>query len=66
MVSIAVASNMLLGYVEHQIRAVLLAIMPIVVSISFFLIAEIDSPRFGVIRVLPQNLLALAESIKPH
>lgn len=31
-------------------------VLPLVVSISFFLIAEIDSPRSGAIRVHPHNL----------
>jgi hypothetical protein len=29
----------------------------------FFMIADIDSPRWGVIRVLPQNLLSLSQSL---
>jgi hypothetical protein len=38
-------------------------VLPLVVSISFFLIADIDSPRGGVIRVQPQNLTSLAHSL---
>jgi hypothetical protein len=38
--------------------------MPLVVSISFFLIADIDSPRGGVIHVSPQNLKSLADSLR--
>jgi len=34
-----------------------------VLSIAFFLIADIDSPRNGVIRVLPQNLITLSQSL---
>ena len=34
-------------------------------SIAFFLIAEIDSPRRGVIQVTPQNLINLSESLRP-
>jgi len=34
-------------------------VLPLVVAISFFLIADIDSPRGGVIRVRPQNLESL-------
>jgi hypothetical protein len=30
-----------------------------VVAVAFFLIADIDSPRGGVIRVQPQNLISL-------
>jgi len=66
MLFIAVACNMLLGYSEHRKSTLDLVILPMVVSVSFFLIADIDSPRLGVIRVLPQNLIALAGSIKPH
>jgi hypothetical protein len=38
--------------------------VPLVVSISFFLIADIDSPRGGVIHVHPENLLSLAGSMR--
>jgi hypothetical protein len=31
-------------------------VLPLVVAVAFFLIADIDSPRGGVIRVHPQNL----------
>ena len=37
--------------------------VPFLVSVAFFLIAEIDSPRTGVIRVLPQNLISLSQSL---
>lgn len=38
-------------------------ILPVALSISLFLIADIDSPRRGVIRVIPQNLETLAASL---
>jgi hypothetical protein len=38
-------------------------ILPLILSIAFFLIADIDGPRGGVIRVHPQNLISLAQSI---
>jgi hypothetical protein len=59
---IAVASNVMVGYSARR-RGVLLLILPIVVSIAFLLIADIDSPRGGIIRVLPQNLISLSQSI---
>jgi hypothetical protein len=37
-----------------------------VISISFFLIADIDSPRGGIIRVKPQNLVSLSQSLHPQ
>jgi hypothetical protein len=33
------------------------------VSIALFLIADIDSPRGGAIRVKPQNLISLEQSL---
>ena len=38
-------------------------ILPVVLSTAFFLIADIDSPREGAIRVIPQNLVDLAQSL---
>jgi len=61
---IAALANVLLGYGMHDKSTVLYVILPLAVSISFFLIADIDSPRGGVIRIQPQNLYALAESLK--
>jgi hypothetical protein len=62
---IAICCNLLLGYGSHQIqrRGMLLLVLPLVVSISFFLIADLDSPRGGVIRVTPRNLKSLAQSL---
>jgi hypothetical protein len=36
--------------------------LPFVVAIAFLLIADIDTPRRGLIHVRPQNLEALAKS----
>jgi hypothetical protein len=61
---IATLCNLLLGYGRQSKAIVLSVVLPLAVSISFFLIADIDSPRGGVIRVRPQNLYALAEGLK--
>jgi len=61
---IEIASNLLLGYGERRKGALLLLVLPVIVSISFLLIADIDSPRGGIIRVLPHSLIALSHSIK--
>ena len=65
MIFIAICSNLLLGYGARKARSevLLLLVLPAVVSISFFLIADIDSPRGGVIHVSPQNLQSLADSL---
>ena len=66
MVAIAICSNVLIGYGTHGTKAArrLLLVTPLVISISFFLIADIDSPRGGVIHVRPQNLQSLADSLR--
>jgi len=66
MTAIAVISNVLLGYGSRNIKSErqLLMVLPLIVALSFLLIADIDSPRSGIIRVKPQNLMALAESMR--
>jgi hypothetical protein len=68
MAAIAICCNLLVGYGAQNVKAegILLLILPLVVAIAFFLIADIDSPRGGVIRVHPQNLASLAESLRAH
>jgi hypothetical protein len=41
----------------------LLLVLPVLVSVAFLFIADIDSPRGGVIRVRPQNLDSFAQSL---
>ena len=64
MFAIAVFCNVLVGYGAHKVDARLLMVLPLMVAISFFLIADIDSPRGGVIRVRPQNLESLQAGFK--
>jgi hypothetical protein len=56
MFGIAVFCNALVGFGARKIKPRLFMVLPLVVAISFFLIADIDSPRGGLIRVYPQNL----------
>lgn len=63
MVAIAICCNLLIGYGAHRTERLLFLVVPLAVSISFFLIADIDTPRGGIIRVVPQNLLSLAQSL---
>ena len=66
MVAIAICCNLLIGYGARRPKGqgTLFLVLPLVVSISFFLIADIDSPRGGVIRVSPQNLESLSQSLQ--
>jgi tryptophan-rich sensory protein len=61
----AVAAAMFGYRFQLQMREyVLTLIMPAMVATAFFLIADIDCPRHGTIRVLPQNLIALAATLR--
>lgn len=66
MALIAIGSNVLIGYGSRWTDWRLLLIVPLAVSLSFFLIADIDSPRRGTIRVHPKNLTALSQSLSEH
>ena len=63
--AISAFASMMIGYGSRaaQRERVLFLILPGVVAISLFLIADIDSPRGGLIRVAPQNLIALAAAL---
>jgi hypothetical protein len=61
---IACGCNLLIGFGANRMRTALLIVVPLAVSISFFLIADIDTPRGGLIRVQPQNLLILAQGLR--
>ena len=65
MAAIAICSNVLVGFGARADKTefVLLLILPLVLSIVFLLIADIDCPHGGLIRVIPQNLLSLSKSL---
>ena len=65
MAAIAVCANLLVGFGARnfQKNTALFMIFPFVVSVSFFLIADIDSPRGGVIRIEARNLVALKNNL---
>ena len=63
MAAIAICCNLLIGYGAHRTDRRIFLIVPIAVSTAFLLISDIDSPRGGAIRVAPQNLQSLSESL---
>ena len=63
MAAIAICCNFMIGYGAHRTDRRIFLILPLAVSVAFFLISDIDSPRGGAIRVAPQNLLSLAQSL---
>lgn len=62
---IGILCNLLVGYGSRSAIAVkrFLLILPMVIGLSFMLIADIDSPRNGMIRVVPQDLLGVMQSL---
>lgn len=66
--AIAIGANILIGYMTRsaKMRTALLLALPLILSISFLLIADIDSPRAGLIHVSPENLKALDRSLHTH
>ena len=67
MLLISVGGCMAVGYGARELarERLMLLTVPAIVATSFFFIADIDSPRYGVIRVVPQNLNSLAQSLAP-
>jgi ABC-type uncharacterized transport system fused permease/ATPase subunit len=65
MATVGIFSCLMIGYISHRATEgfVRLLILPLILSIAFFLIADVDSPRSGVIRVVPQNLVSLSQSL---
>ena len=54
------APFMFRGFFEYHVSLVLAWVL----AIAFFLIADIDTPRHGVIRVVPENLISLGQSLQ--
>ncbi|CAM3839299.1 hypothetical protein RABR111495_14940 [Rahnella bruchi] len=67
MMVISLFSSMLVGYGarSNSAKSAYLFIFPLMISLSMALIADIDSPRGGLIRVAPQNLISLHNSLGP-
>ena len=42
----------------------MLMVLPLVIATAFFLIADVESPRMGIIRVVPDNLVALSHLLR--
>lgn len=63
MIAVAACCTVLIGYGSRRAGIGLLMVLPLVLATAFFLIADVDSPRQGVIHVRPQNLTNLAQSL---
>ena len=68
MAAIAIGANILVGFGARNFKGNvgLFMLFPMMVSIAFFLIADIDSPKGGIIRIDPSNLIDLKQHIAPQ
>jgi hypothetical protein len=63
MAAIAFLSSLLIGVGAHRMSPSLSLTLPLVTAIAFFLIADLDSPRGGFIRMQPENLVSLSQQL---
>ena len=65
MIAIAIGCNVSVGYGGRttKTRNGVLLMLPVFVAVAFLLIADIDSPRGGLIHVPPENLQTLSQSL---
>jgi hypothetical protein len=63
MIAVGISCNVLFGYHARRFASknMQFFVLPLIVAVSFFFIADMDSPRGGVIRVNPQNLASLSD-----
>ena len=68
MMVIAICANVLVGFGARNFKKniALFMIFPFVIAVSFFLIADIDSPKGGVIRIEARNLITLKNALNPQ
>jgi len=65
-VATAICCNLLVGYSARTAegKRKWFFVLPLIVAIAFLLIADMDSPRGGLILVHPQNLESVSRSLR--
>jgi hypothetical protein len=63
MTFIGIGCCWLIAYRARRTDWLAFMIVPIAVAVCFFLIADLDSPRGGAVRVAPVNLMSLSQSL---
>jgi hypothetical protein len=64
MIAIGIFCELLFGYNANlAVRRGLFFVLPLIIAVAFFLLADLDSPKGGLIRVLPKNLISLSSSL---
>jgi hypothetical protein len=60
---VAICCCMLRGFQARRVEPKLAIVLSLLIATAFFLIADIDSPRRGLVRVHPLNLESLRDSL---
>jgi hypothetical protein len=65
LLAIGLCCNVLFGYYARRLEGsdIRFFVLPLIIAVSFFLMADLDSPHGGLIRLIPQNLNSLADSL---
>jgi hypothetical protein len=66
MLFVALTVNFLFGLGARRRMALTVWVLPLTVATAYLLIADTDSPRNGLVRVQPQNLLDVVRSMTPN
>lgn len=64
MLLVGMSCAFLFGYSEARKSRKRLLILPVIIALPLALVADMDSPRRGLIHVVPQNLIALQSSLQ--
>ncbi len=65
LIIVAIGCSFLIGVGAEKLSPVTRGILPVTVALAFFLIADVESPRNGLVQVEPHNLEDAAAAMKP-
>lgn len=64
LILVAAVCSFLIGFGAERLSPATQAILPLTVALAFVLIADVEGPRNGLVRVHPINLIDAAEAIR--
>jgi hypothetical protein len=64
LILVAAVCSFLIGFGAERLPPATQAILPLTVALAFVLIADVEGPRNGLVRVQPVNLIDAAEAIR--
>ena len=64
LILVAAVCSFLIGFGAETLSPATQSILPLTVALAFVLIADVEGPRNGLVRVQPVNLIEAAEAIR--